>query len=171
MSVGGPGTWPTVAAAVVGALDALTTAVHAVVDTMHDDEANVPVVVPGAALDSLGWVPGMDIVGIEPASTARDAGTMSPTRREQHTIRLDLSVCAFRVTTDESETTRRAWAILAAIDEHIRRADPDLGHEVLWAGITTTTTASGEAKVNDHYSGRASVVLATIECGVIVAVR
>lgn len=173
-TTGGPATYPTVAAGALDARAALQTAATTACAALADlPGIGRPKVVHGQAFDYLGRVPESDIVGVEIASTdnADGSNSVGPGRREQHDVDLELTVCAFRVTTDSAETEGRAWAILAAIDEHVRRNDPDLGHAVVWARVTSSSAASAEKKANDGYSGRATGVTATVKCRVIAAIR
>ena len=83
---------------------------------------------------------------------------------------LALTVVAFRVTEDVGETLSRAWGLLALVDQHVRSTDPTLGGAVLWARVTSTDAGSAPRKASGGYSGRVSMVEATVECGVIAAV-
>ena len=147
--------------------------------SVEDDEGNpgsdrrrrVPVVARGRDLEpGVVIVDGDDIVGVDLTGSALTTGTVASSRREQHTVKLALTVVAFRVTEDVGETLSRAWGLLALVDQHVRSTDPTLGGAVLWARVTSTDAGSAPRKASGGYSGRVSMVEATVECGVIAAV-
>lgn len=167
----GPGAWPTIAAAMAGALDAYAAIVEQVLaGLVVESEAWRPMLVRGDATDWLGRVDALDLVGVEVAGSSMSDATVSPTARQLHRVMLQLSAVCFRETEDQAETDRLAFAVLDAIDGHVRRTDPDLGHAVQWARITSTSAASAPTKVG-AYQGRATGITATVECAVIVTNR
>lgn len=166
----GLGTYATVAEAAAAAAVALRAAIGVALTGVDDEEANAPAVVVGDALDAPGIRAGDDVVGVELAGSALSSGVIVSSRREQHTVRLMLTVYSVRITEDAGETEARAWGLLGLIDQHVRTTDPTLGNAVLWARVTGTDAGSAVKKTSDGYSGRASMVEATVECGVIAAV-
>lgn len=166
----GLGTYATVAEGAAAAAVALRAVIAVALDGVDDPEANAPVIVVGDALDAPGIRAGDDVVGVELMGSALATGVVTSSRREQHTVKLALTVYAFRVTEDAGETEARAWGLLSLIDQHVRTTDPTLGSAVLWARVTGTDAGSATKKTSEGYSGRASMVEATVECGVIAAV-
>lgn len=176
MATTGVGCYPNIAAAATGVLAALiATAKRAVADATVTG-IGAPDVELGNAFDMLGS-PNMspDLVGVEIESTQLDAGTLGTTRREKHTIKLQLTVIVFRQTDDLSETVARAWEILGLIETQIRTVEQDLTdpanpseHPALWCRLPVTRSASAAHKTDGGYLGRITGIEATYDVAVIV---
>ena len=155
----GVGMYPSIGAATA----AVKTALHAaVLAALADDPDGVDVAF------GFVWPPPhlWDIVAVTSTRTTPGDGTVSPNRRRQMTVYQDLSILSFRVTDDEMVVHDRAYAVLAAIDEHLRE-EPTLGGAVLWV-LSDDVASDGATTTEDAGYGRVCEIAVTYAAQIIV---
>lgn len=175
-TTGGPGVYRSVAEAVASITTAFKRTSERALDGVTDEAVGAPEVILGDALDAIGAPNSTpDLIGVETSGTRSDSGTVGPSRREKHTIDLDVTIVSIRVTDDPAETVAQAWRLLGRIDTRIRTAEPDLTdpatpaeHPALWCRLTSTDSASADTKTAGGYGGRITGIRATFEAAVII---
>lgn len=161
----GVATYPAVAEAASTVLTALKDAVSAGVTPLPD--SGLVSIVPGYVYPQLSD----DQVTVEWAtSTLAEGGTNGTGRREHHDLQLTVTLDVQRITDDELVTIDRALALLAAVEDQVRRTDPTLGGTALWCRMSESRMATS-TEDSDAWQGRVTEIAATFECRVIVVTR
>lgn len=177
-TTGGPGVYRSVADAVRSVEAALKATAQRALDGVADEAVGAPEVIFGDAVEAIGTANSSpDLIGVEVSGTQADAGTVGASRREKHVVKLDVTIICIRATDDPAETVSRAWELLGLIDIRIRSTEPDLTdpstpseHPSLWCRLTSTDSASADAKTAGGYGGRVTGIKATFEAAVIVQI-
>jgi hypothetical protein len=89
-----------------------------------------------------------DIVSIDDTTVEADVATLGPSRPRDETIRQIVVVSVFRAGGPEQETvvTDRAYELLGAIENHLRKTDPSLGGVAMWCFLTRVEFTSTDAQ-------------------------
>lgn len=93
-------------------------------------------------------------------------GTVSPERRRQVEVSVDVSIVSFRVTDDERVPHDRAYGLLDVIDAHLRE-DPTLDGAALWC-LSDDLASDGATHEEEAQEGRICEVSVTFAARVIV---
>ncbi|MFD6093653.1 hypothetical protein ACFWGN_16165 [Oerskovia sp. NPDC060338] len=93
-------------------------------------------------------------------------GTVSPERRRQVLVSVDVSIVSFRVTDDERVPHERAYGLLDVIDAHLREG-PTLGGAALWC-MSDDLASDGATHEEESEEGRICEVSVTFAARVIV---
>ena len=122
-TTGGPFTYPTIAQAALDVHTAYLAAVQAALADAGDPAVGDVLVVAADAVELLGRTSSSDIVGVEIDTTALKEARIGAAR-EDHEVRLRVSLVVFRQTTDWDETVLRAWGLLHTLDAFVRSSRP-----------------------------------------------
>lgn len=108
-----------------------------------------------------------DIVCVGNARSTQDLATMSPQRRREETLDVDVIVSCFRGGGIESQqpVTERAYELLAELEDHLQGAGYDLGGTVRLARVTSHELVEA-ADPEILVKGRVSEITATVTCHV-----
>lgn len=108
-----------------------------------------------------------DIVCVGNARSSQDLATMSPQRRREETLDIDVIVSCYRGGGIESQqpVTERAYALLADLEDHLQGAGYDLGGVVRLARVTSHELVEA-ADPDVLAKGRVSEITATVTCHV-----
>lgn len=108
-----------------------------------------------------------DIVCVGNARSSQELATMSPQRRREETVDVDVIVSCYRGGGTESQqpVTERAYALLADLEDHLQGAGYDLGGAVRLARVTSHELVEA-AEPDVLAKGRVSEITATVTCHV-----
>ena len=108
-----------------------------------------------------------DIVCVGNARSNQDLATMSPQRRREETLDVDVIVSCYRGGGTESQqsVTERAYALLADLEDHLQGAGYDLGGVVRLARVTSHELVEA-ADPDVLAKGRVSEITAVVTCHV-----
>lgn len=109
----------------------------------------------------------LDAVAVTALRASPLAGTLSPQRRRQVSVQVDVNVTAARPIADERVTHQRAFALLAVIDEAVR-AEPTLAGAALWCLLGEAQSDGATVQDDDVEWGRVTEIAATFEAQIIV---
>jgi hypothetical protein len=172
---GGRGTYKSIAAAAAGAASAYQAAARRALAGENVDGIGKPEVVDTDPFELLGVHPSWDLVGVEVDGTDVVSGTATSLMREQHTVRLAVTYLVFRRTDVQADTIERAFDLFTLVDRYVRETAPELvdpdapgEYPVVWARVRSSAMASAKTEVADGYAGRATGIVATVECAVFV---
>lgn len=113
------------------------------------------------------WPAYNDSISVTAVRAIPDEGSVSPQRRRELTVQVDVNVLVFRVTADERVTHDRAFSLLAVVDEYVRE-HITLGGAALWCHMGEVAS-DGATLEEDAGEGRITEIAATFEARVVVS--
>lgn len=108
-----------------------------------------------------------DIVCVGNARSNQDLATMSPQRKREETVDVDIIVSCYRGGGTESQrpVTERAYALLALLENHLQGTGYDLSGAVRLARVTSHELVEA-ADPDVLAKGRVSEITAVVTCHV-----
>lgn len=113
------------------------------------------------------WSAWSDSISVTSVRAIPDEGSVSPQRRRELTVQVDLNVLVFRVTDDEQVTHARAFELLGVVDEWVRE-HITLDGTALWCHMGEVAS-DGATVAEDAGEGRVTEIAATFEARVVVS--
>lgn len=154
----GTGLWPSTGQAANGVKTALYGAITA---ALAADEEGVTVAF-GYPLNPAH----LDVVAVTAVRVVPQDDRVSPTRRREAQVDVDVLIASWRVTADEQVTHARAFGLLDAIDQHLLE-DPTVDGAALWC-LCSSVESDGATTEDDAGQGRLTEVAATFQATVMI---
>lgn len=153
----GTGMWPSAGTAVNGVKKAL----HAAIATAlaADDQVQVSFGFPFPPEQR-------DVVSVTAVRMVPERELISPNRRREAVVEVDVFLASWRPDPDEQLTHDRAFALLDVIDQHLR-TDPTLDGAALWC-LCGSVESDGATTEEEAGTGRLTEVAATYYATVVI---